>query len=34
MKIGLYNTKEDAAKAYNTAAIIHHKEFARLNEVD
>ena len=29
--IGLFNNKEDAAKAYNDAAKRHHGKFARLN---
>lgn len=31
--IGLYNTKEDAAKAYNEAALKYFGEFARLNKI-
>lgn len=31
--IGLYPTAEDAARAYNAAAVELHGEFARLNEV-
>lgn len=31
--IGYYDNKEDAAKAYNDAAIKFHKEFARLNSI-
>jgi len=31
--LGTFSTKELAAKAYNTAAIKYHKEFANLNEV-
>jgi len=29
--LGTYNILEEAAKAYNEAALIHHGEFARLN---
>lgn len=32
--IGVYFNKEDAAKAYNEAAIKYHGDFAKLNEVD
>lgn len=32
--LGLFIKEIDAAKAYNTAAIKHHKEFANLNVVD
>lgn len=31
--LGSYNTKEDAAKAYNEAAIKYHGEFAKLNKI-
>jgi hypothetical protein len=31
--LGLFNTKESAALAYNYAAIKYHGEFARLNEL-
>lgn len=31
--LGRYDDILDAAKAYNAAAIIHHGEFARLNEI-
>lgn len=31
--LGCFNVKEDAAKAYNEAAIKHYKEFAVLNEI-
>jgi hypothetical protein len=32
-QLGFYNIAEDAAMAYNEAAIVLHGEFARLNEV-
>ncbi len=28
-----FNSKKDAALAYNEAAILYHKEFAVLNEI-
>lgn len=31
ISIGLYDTAADAARAYNKAAIIYHKDFAKLN---
>lgn len=31
--LGLYKTEEQAAKAYNEAAVKYHGEFARLNEL-
>lgn len=31
--IGLFSSKEDAARAYNVYALKHHGEFARLNDV-
>jgi hypothetical protein len=31
--IGTYDTEEDAARAYNAAALVHHGEFASLNDV-
>jgi hypothetical protein len=32
--LGYYKTKEDAAKAYNAAAIKYHGEFANLNKIE
>lgn len=32
--IGIYNTKEEAAKAYNTSALNYYKDFSRLNIVE
>lgn len=32
--LGCYSSEEDAARAYNAAAIVYHKEFARLNQID
>ena len=31
MSLGYYSTRLDAAKAYNEAAVLYHKEFASLN---
>lgn len=31
--LGVFKTKEDAARAYNEAALKYHGEFARLNEI-
>lgn len=31
--IGTYGNEEDAARAYNAAALLHHGEFASLNDV-
>jgi len=31
--LGLFHDIKDAARAYNAAALIHHGEFARLNEI-
>lgn len=33
INLGSFNNKEDAAKAYNEAAIKYHGEFARLNVI-
>ncbi len=33
MYLGLFNCPIEAARAYNAAALIHHGEFARLNEI-
>jgi hypothetical protein len=33
IQLGCYKTKEEAAKAYNEAAVIYHREFAKLNEI-
>ncbi|HLF28191.1 MAG TPA: hypothetical protein VJG32_17820 [Anaerolineae bacterium] len=32
--LGLFDTPEDAAKAYNSAAIRYHGRAARLNEIE
>ena len=32
--IGVYTTQEEAALAYNTAALLHFGEFARLNQIN
>jgi len=32
--LGLFATEEEAAKAYNIAALKHHGEFARINELE
>ena len=32
--LGVFNTEEEAAAAYNEAAIVAHGEFARLNDVE
>lgn len=31
--LGYYNKAIEAAKAYNLAAILYHREFAKLNEL-
>ncbi len=31
--LGYFKTREEAALAYNNAAVLHHGEFARLNEI-
>ena len=31
--LGYHKCKHEAARAYNAAALIHHGEFARLNEI-
>ena len=33
IRVGVFNTKEEAAIAYNQAAREHHGEFANLNQV-
>ena len=33
-RLGYFDIKEDAAEAYNKAALKHHGEFSRLNEID
>jgi hypothetical protein len=34
MHLGLYTTKEEAAEAYNNAAIVHFGPFAKLNLIE
>jgi hypothetical protein len=34
INLGMFDTKEEAALAYNEAALKYHKEFAYLNKVD
>ena len=34
IRLGCYDTEDEAGKAYNDAAKIHHGEYARLNIVD
>lgn len=31
IRVGLYNTREEAARAYDAAATAHYEEFATLN---
>jgi hypothetical protein len=31
LHLGLFASEEEAAKAYDNAALLHHKEFANLN---
>lgn len=33
LSLGLYATEEEAAEAYNQAAVQHHGQFARLNQI-
>ncbi len=32
--LGVFANEREAAEAYNTAALEHYKEFARLNKLD
>ena len=32
--LGLFKDEREAAEVYNAAALVHYKEFARLNELD
>ena len=32
--LGLFEVEREAAKVYNTAALEHYKEFAKINDLD